>query len=318
MFPRRPLPLSVPSLLAVLALAAPCLANPIPEGALLVHVQPVDPGWCSAGAIATCDEIVQYTEMTGELEFDLFVYSTVFDPGTAVYRLLTTVEWPASWTVLDAHVCELGLGDILMNGNQAQLDITWPDCPPMNGYLFHAARFVVDVEGHGHFGDPAAFSEVYMGCPPDGMTMGFMNATAEAGVECGYCFTPCDFQFPCHPVPDTELLALEVRQGETTTAQVHVPIYGGPMGWPCTPLFASSVAWMEVSYEEIGWNDYAVTLDIDTAALAQGAHEGWMRVTDQCTGCTRVLLEVLPPVSSAPDDPARERTWGQVKALYRH
>ena len=47
--------------------------------------------------------------------------------------------------------------------------------------------------------------------------------------------------------------------------------------------------------------------------LVPGDYSAWLRVENHCVGCTRVLLEVVPPAASV-DDPQQQpsTTWGLV------
>jgi len=308
----------------------PALANPLPDGLIMFHVQPISLDPYTQNPINNCDDIVQYTSAVGIMEFDLFFYPAAYGPETTTYSMNAVVQWSETWSVLDWIFFEGGEGTVDINGNQADVAITWPSCPGMNGDVFHAARFIVDVVGHGHFGQINWFdSTVFIGCPPDAFaTLPFMTS-AEAGVVCSYCYTPCDFSSPCHPFPDPTVLDLVVNQGSTVQSDIQVTVGGGPMGWPCTTFFLGTEEWMDLTAENLGWNDWTLTLTVDASELAPGFHEGWVRMEDHCVGCTKVNLTVIPATSvpdegDLPDDgdiasvplPV-STTWGSMKTLYR-
>lgn len=294
-------------------------ANPLPTGLIFVHVQPPVENFCEINSITMCDEIVQYTDATGILEFDLYLMVPLGMPMT-YYGLQTSLAWPASWVFLGWEACHGGEGWFDPIGNGGALNITWPSCPTTENEVFLAARFVMQVTGYGKFGG-ADWGEatVTFDCPPDEYSEIIFMTAAEAGVECAYCFQPCDFGSACKPVPDPAELFLSVVQGQSAESQIHVPVLGGGFTMPCTPFFHTTADYMTVTYEEIGWNDYMVTLTVDTEELATGFHQAWFKAVDTCTGCTRVIVEVLPPVNGVPgEDPGQPTlsTWGAMKALY--
>jgi hypothetical protein len=306
------------------------LANPLPEGLIMIHVQPISLDPYAQNPINNCDDIVQYTTDVGRLEFDLFFYPAAYGPETTTYSMEAVVEWSDTWSVLDWIFFEGGEGTVDISGNQADIAVTWPSCPGMNGDIFHAARFIVDVVGHGHFGQINWFDcFVDIGCPPDAFTTQPFMTSAEAGVVCSYCYTPCDFSSPCHPFPDPTVLDLVVNQGGSVQSDIQVTVGGGPLGWSCTTFFLGSEEWMDVAAENLGWNNWTLTLTVDASELAPGFYEGWVRMEDHCVGCTKVNLTVLP-ATSVPDEDNRPEnggltsdpqplatTWGSLKSLYR-
>ncbi len=299
------------------------IANPLPSGVILVHVQPVTSDFCSTNPITDCEDIVQYTDASGTLEFDLYIQLLEFEPPISYYSLNTVVQWSPGWALLDWEFCHDGTGSVDVVGNEATVDIVWPSCPQAEGEVFLAARFVVEVTGYGKFGTlDWNESTVFVGCPPLTYSSFPFLAAAEAGVECSYCFVSCTFEGPCQPVPDPAMLDLSVIQGQASVSEIHIPVFGG-LTWPCAVSFVPTEDWMTFSYEEIGWNDYMVTLTVETAGLEPGFYEGWFRAEDACVGCTKVNLEVLPPVNAVPGDdpttgpPVVRSTWGTMKTLYR-
>ncbi len=305
--------------------SAPATANPLPEAVLFFHVQPVDPLFCATNTITTCDQIVQYTGDTGLLEFDLFVMQLVEPLDTVIFSLQTVLQWTPGWTLMDWEFCHDGIGTVDVAGDEALVDITWWGCPQQINEVFLAARFVVDVTGHGHFGQLEFLpSTLVLRCPPEEFILQPFTAPAEAGVECAYCFQPCDFSSPCNPQPDPTVIDLTLVQGQTAQRWIDVPISGGDYVWPCPVTFVCTEDWMTVEAAEVEFNHWLLTLTVDTAGLPTGPYEGWVRMEDQCVGCTRVNLQVLTS-TGVPDEnghfptgePPVQNTWGQMKALYR-
>jgi hypothetical protein len=295
------------------------LANPLPSGLIFVHVQPPVENFCEIDPITTCEEIVQYTDATGVLEFDLYIMVPFAIPMT-YYGLETALEWPAGWVLLGWEPCHGGEGWFDPIGSGGNLNIIWANCPQTENEVFLAARFIMDVTGYGKFGTSGyGDATVTFDCPPDDYSEIIFMTSAEAGVVCSYCYAPCDFSSACRPVPDPAELHLTIVQGESSESQIHVPVQGGGLMSPCMPSFVTTADYMTVTYEELGWNDYMVTLTVNTEGLATGFHQAWFRAEDTCVGCTEVIVEVLPPVNAVPgDQPGQPElsTWGAMKALY--
>jgi len=312
-------------LLIAAAMPQPALANPLPEAVIYYHVQPVDPNFCTQTTVTSCPQIVQYTEATGIMEFDLFLM-TAYGSELPVYGLETIVDWPWTWNLLEWEICNGGTGMVDIYYNQAILDLSWPSCPPA-GELFRAMRFVVEVTGYGNFGQHDWHeSWIHVECPPDVMDLSPMVASATAGVQCGYCFQPCDFHDPCHPHPTPESLELVLRQGQSVQREIDVFISGGEYPWPCPVTFVPSESWLTVDPVATDYNQWLLTVNIDATGLPLGYYEAWIRMVDECIGCTKVYLEVVDPLSAVPDDedseggdqePRLPATWGRLKALYR-
>jgi hypothetical protein len=307
------------SLVLLVSQPQPLLANPLPTSAIFVHVQPVNPDFCDDNPIVSCPEIVQYTQASGLLEFDLFFYPMMAPPPLRISGFETAVEWPSTWDLVGWEICHGGEGTVDLNGNQASIAINWPSCPTMTEDVFLVARLIINVTSHGHLDySLGGGSSVRIGCPPDVEEWDTWQLSAEAGVECSFCWMPCDFGDYCNPVPDPTLLELQVRQGETAQRDVHFDIVGGGLVYPCPVIFVTTASWLTETHIELGWDEWLVTLEIDTSGLAPGYHQAWLRGEVECVGCTRVLLEVLPPITGVADpEPPASTSWGRVKTLYR-
>lgn len=315
----RPAPRAMlPALLAAITLsAAIAAANPLPEGAVFVHVQPVDPNFCQ-NPLRNCEDIVQYTEATGILEFDLFLLSLVTGPDDQLSQFQTTLEWTGIGQLLSYEICNGGAGIVHDLGDQVILDLTWPSCPTMTDEVFLIARFIVLAATPGHFGQTDYYNAVaWIGCPPDVRAIHPQQLSATVGTTCAYCTMPCNLEAPCEPINDPTSLTVELRQGQSAEYQIHVPIHGGGLVNPCPVSFITTESWMTARGTELGWNDWLVTLEVDASGLAPGSYGGWMRSESWCVDCTRVDLVVLPPTTGVAEDPGTSTTWGRVKLLYR-
>jgi hypothetical protein len=297
------------AVLWALALPGGASANPLPEAAVFVHVQPPAPGSPPLGG---CDQIVQHTSATGELEFDLYLKCFVCEPGMPLSAASVEFDWDPDWTWLGYELPEGATGSVSVNGAQASAELSWPDCPPLEAEVTLLLRCFLAVTGTGDFGMAGAPTVVEVGCPPPGTQISGWVLPARAGVVCAYCWTDCAFGDVCCPSTPTTLLTLAVPQGEPIVETLDYHVWGGM--WPC-PLEASgSEAWMGVSAESTGEGSYQVTLSVDTGSLAPGHYAGWVRGESDGVACTRVELEVLLPtgVPAGPLDPS----WGAVKAYY--
>ncbi len=307
-------------------LSSPGQANPLPPGVLMVHVQPVDPDFCDQSPITSCDEIVQLTEEIGELEFDLFVHTFgLGPPGTPLYDLQAIVSWPSAWSIVSAEICNEGEGSVgyVAGDNHAIVDISWPDCPLLTSdTVFLACRILMNVTGDGIF--HAYFQDGSLGCPPDLEPLWLVDGAARAGIECAFCWQPCDFSTLCGGELSPTYLALEVVQGATTQGEINAHLWDAGMN-PCDPAFVGDEDWMDIDVVWIGEYDRLLLVTADAANLDPGYYEGWVRSEDECVFCTRVGLEVLPssqgipegPPAGSPEEPGLSNTWGQIKALYR-
>lgn len=297
------------AVLWTLALPGAASANPLPEAAVFVHVQQPDPG---SPPLGECDQIVQYTSATGELEFDLYLKCFVCEPGVPLWGASVEFEWDSDWTWLGYELPEGATGSVAVNGDQALAQISWPDCPPLEAEVTLLLRCFLAVTGSGDFGMAGAPTMAEIGCPPSSTQFFGLVLPARAGMVCAYCWTACDFGHVCCPSTPTPLLTLAVPQGEPILETLNYNVWGGT--WPC-PLEASgSEAWMGVSTVSTGEGTYQVTLNVDTSTLAPGHYTGWVRGESEGVACTRVELDVLLPtgVSAGSLDPS----WGGVKAYY--
>ena len=296
-------------------------ANPLPPSAIFTHVQPPNPTFCDQAPSMTCDQIVQYTEATGQLEFDLFLWA--YFAGDRFNAVRVTATWPTSWGFVGASLCNGAHGSIDVQGNRAVVDASWlPDCPTLDTGVSLVARIVLDVTGYGEFNyNYTEPRRVTWGCPPSEHTEDLATLVeARAGVECDYCYADCGFQMLCHPQLTPATLDVEVPRGLSDQYTIQAIVYS----WedPCTPSFTGTESWMSLGVEQIDWATYLLTLTVDTQGMEMGEYSGWVIGEDDCRGCTRVNLTVTSSQGiEEPADPGPEpgvpKTWGGVKTLYR-
>jgi hypothetical protein len=299
-------------------------ANPLPPGGLFVHVQPVNPSFCDECSFAYCEDLTQHTELTGLVEFDLFVYPLEFVwmmPDVAFYQLAAELHWPSDWQLVSLELCGGAVGSIDPTGpGTAHLEAAWPNCPLLSESqrVFLAARLVLDVTHAGTFG--ATFLEGRMGCPPDDFEIWLVDGFAQAGMECSYCYTDCYFEWLCEPQPDPTTLALEALAGDATGGQIHVLLLGWDPLYSCELNAEATADWLSCSLQQIDDDEYQIGLIADASGLEPGVYEAWVRAVSDCIGCTRVVFTVLA-VQGLEEEPGADRlgiSWGQLKTLYRN
>jgi hypothetical protein len=297
----------------------PAGANPWPEYLMFTHVQPPDPTFCDRISTMRCDEIIQYTEATGQLEFDLFLWRWL---GYSFDSLAVTATWPATWGFVEASLCNGGQGSIDVQGNRAVVGASWlPDCPQVAD-AFLVARFVLDVTENGEFEMGNGPQYLIVGCPPYERNEDLeLWAPAEAGVECEYCYQDCDFDHVCRPGLSPRTLDITLPQG--CSDRYTLTGYSGadPPEYMCPPSFSVTEGWMESAVEPLGEFEYRLTLTVHTQGLEPGDYSGWVTMEQDCRACTRVNLTVTDSQGiEEPDEPVPPvdaKTWGQIKTLYR-
>jgi hypothetical protein len=306
---------AVTVLLAGLAAAAG--ANPIPPTAIFTHVQPPDPAFCIQAPPMACEQIVQHTEATGRLEFDLFLWS--YFPGSEFHTVRLTAMWPPSWTFVEGGICAGGQGTVVAQGHRAEVSASWlPDCPRLDTGVRLIARIVLDVT------DPGEFAYSYQephtatwGCPPDDYSEPLAALVgATAGVECAYCDENCDFELACAPhlTPTTLVVDLPAGQSGVYDIEALVPMWEHP----CPVEFLVTESWMALEVEPIDPVTYRLALTVDTSGLPAGEYAGWVRAASECVDCCRVTLTVSGSqgIEDEPG-PGPPTTWGALKTLYR-
>lgn len=282
-------------------------ANPLPDSALLIHVHPWTPTFCQSNPISGCAQVIQYSEIEGDVEFDVFLanpYGFIAPFSNAAM----TVRWGEYWQFTSFQDCLGGVVTTSGGEHEVGLQIAY-DSPVAPGAWLLIGRFRMQVSGFGGL----SFSGVSF----DGQFWGIVGP-AQAGVECTYSFLNCsNLMPPCGAHVDPDLLELHVSQGGTVTGTM-IAWVGWNAGIPCPVEFMETADWMEL---DVAWNEYhdqaELTVTVNAAGLAPGAYPAVIRAVSQIVYCVSVLVEV-EPVSSVPDpDPVtRFSSWGGIKARY--
>jgi hypothetical protein len=110
---------------ALLACAAPVGANPVPPSLLLLHVQPEDPYRCAPPDVQHCQDLVQVTEASGDLEFVVYLQRGDPDP-TPISGVDFTLRWGSGWAPLDLESCTDAEYSYELFGNDLILHFEWP------------------------------------------------------------------------------------------------------------------------------------------------------------------------------------------------
>ena len=296
-------------ILAWAATALPASANPLPTCAVVVHVQAWDPDLCDHNTIGSCEDATQYSEIEGDVEFDLYL-DNPFEALPPFEVLTTTVQWPAAWQFTSFESCSGGNVTLSVAAQQVGVEIQY-ELPLMPGGWTYLGRLRMQVSGFG------ALEFAPLGL--DGGLYGEFGP-AQAGVECSYSYLECSSLMPpCSAYLQVDAIELHVPQEGTGVATVLVW-----RGWdgmsPCSVEFLEAAEWMAV---DVVWDEYGyegvLSVRVDAAGLAPGTYEAMLRVTSEIVECVPVTLYV-EPVASAPDagTPAVQQTsWGELKRAFR-
>lgn len=275
------------------------LANPVFSGNFLTHVQPVEPDFCNTNPIEDPEAVIFTTPLTGELEFDLFLYHIIEVTGL-VDSAQVRFEWPAAWSFVAAEIC-LGTGQVLPIGNTCELLIDTGGGAPEFCLL---ARIVVDAPSAGELEMIGAGMHSQWGWEP------VYLAGARAGMLCSDCPTGAWFQHWCMPMMNAHLLELTAHQGGEVQEAVHV--FLDDLN-PCDPLtFEPTEPWLTLEIENIQLASWDIVVTADATGLSPGLYQGFVEIISQeCTECVEVLFTVT---ANTPVHPA---SWGRIKSVFR-
>lgn len=306
-------------LAALLVLATPGGANPLPPSLLLLHVQPEDPYRCAPPDVYDCRDLVQVTDASGDLEFIVFLQRGDPDP-TQIARLDFTLAWGSGWAPTDLESCTDAEYTYELFGNEISLHFEWPDCPTFPPFQ-PICKLVVAVPENGCLevtGNPT----VDWGCAPHVWSEYPMVGKAQAGIDCDYaCFFDCNGGEPCEPHLTPPGLHLEVPQGHLAQELLQSVI--SHYHSPCGLAVDATEPWIALEVVQTSPSHHDIYVTIDAAGLAVGGYDAWIRATSQARDCCPVHLTVIADPQSLPEDetpPADEMTrttWGGVKGLYR-
>ena len=283
-------------------------ANPLPDSALLIHVHPWDPAFFQNNPISGCTQVVQYSEIEGDVEFDVFL-ANPYGFIAPFSNASMTVRWGEYWQFTSFQDCLGGVVTTSGGEHEVGLQIAY-ESPIAPGAWLLVGRFRMQVNGFGAL----SFSGVSF----DGQFWGIVGP-AQAGVECTYSFLNCsNLMTPCGAHVDPDLLELHVPQGGTVTGTLSAWT-GWNGGMPCPVQFMETADWMEL---DVAWDEYhyqaELTVTVNAAGLAPGVYPAVIRAVGQIVYCVSVVVDV-EPVSSIPDpEPVtRLSSWGRIKARYR-
>jgi hypothetical protein len=296
-------------LLAACALASigsAALANPSPSGIVYTHIHAGGGDFCSALPVSTCQEIVQVTDATGVLNFDMILpcwwLGEWLCEGSSI---VFTVKWPAAWQFVDASVCGSG-ASVVQVDNGATFSIGSMDGAPASGLLVGLGRLVLNVTSEGstwftHISSPD-FSCDWVGGRISG---------------CGNCMrSRCGDWEPMRPVLPAPVLELAAGDSGRAVGQFHVDSAGFEDG-DLEYTFSASEPWITLAPVSVGqsyYPEYDVTVTADALALAPGVHEAWIEVhAPYCYECEWIIVTV--PETDPPA--ADEETWGSLKTRFR-
>jgi hypothetical protein len=157
------------------------------------HVQAWQPDTCAHNRITQCSQVVQHSEVEGEVEFDLYL-----DPD-AIRRYLGLEQfssahmecwwWTSGWSYQYAEVCPDGTVGEQPFSDHVVLDFHFD--PPLStegNELILIGRVKMQVEGHG---------SLAFGGTIDGTEMNSSNG-AQAGVVCDYEEWECEPCWHCY------------------------------------------------------------------------------------------------------------------------
>jgi hypothetical protein len=288
-------------------LTPPASANPLPYAWALVHVQ------TGEDPVATCAEVVQFTDATGSVTFDLYVWPSYwfYEHEEIGFETASTVlEWPEDWSFIDATLAPGTEGTITaLAANRYQVSLSWPSCEHQgrDRPLFFLARFALNVASEGE----CEMQEVqWTGCfpmTPYPLADGGQAVPARAGAPCTHCPWPCG-DYPNLHWFEQDVLNLEVDEGESVTGELVVGLEDPQheaMVYDATQPFLSVEA-------EPGVYEATLTVTAQAAGLSAGEYTGYVRaIHNECTVCCPVHLTVRPAV------PVRSVTWGTVKGGFR-
>ncbi|MDM7913802.1 MAG: hypothetical protein ACE15D_16980 [Candidatus Eisenbacteria bacterium] len=302
-------------------------ANPLPECALLLHVQPHTDFWRDS-PITDCWEIQRTTTSEGRLQFLLF-----FDPLALEYEhypfggLTTRITWPDGWQ-LEGYADYWGIGDFTEVGSHSlDVSLEWvPEwygaCPVIEGSILLIACFDFEVLGPGRL-ELEYPSEIHLGCPPDGYHHGPALVGAEAGTTCEFTSYQCaSFEY-CAALFDEDQMELTAPSGGTAEGSVLYSSLSEDFTLcPNEVTVAADWASAYVVDEEPGDAFGHLYVSADAHGLAPGVYETEVRLAaPEVARCLPVILTVTES-SSVPEEqiPAAATlpsTWGRIKATYR-
>ena len=278
----------------------PAAANPLPGDpvAYFFHVTSGPPD------VATCEELIQYTEAEGILDFYLFAYSGSDELSEIIEAAGARVVWPTDWALLDMEVFGNETTSSI-GANSAELTVLDPAAPWIGDELVPIAHFTMSVDGFGELrldGEPENWIQMF------GYDYGPERMGGQAGVECAYCYLNCDLTVPRKPMPDPRFIWETVEQNHTQDFTIESWFAGfGPI----TMDVDTTVPWLSAVAVQTDDDHFAVTATIDATGLEVGWHDGYVSLISDCVTCVPVTVYVFETVA------VEFMNWGDIKALWR-
>jgi hypothetical protein len=294
--------------LACVGIAA--LANPGPSGLVFTHIHAGEGGFCSALPVSTCEDLVQVSDATGILCFDM-ILPWWWDDFEWLYGAVTnlefTVQWPAEWQFVQASACGSGAVGVIHRGNGATFWIENLEGAPVNGQLLGLGRLVLNVTSEGS-----------TSCPDWPYPEGIAWVGGRIS-ECGNCMEAiCTDWEPIRPALPSPVLELAAGDSGMASGQFHVDCEGMEGGGsPTAFAFDTTEPWITLQAVSVGSSyhpEYDVTVTANAQALSPGVHEAWVEVqVPYCYECERIVFTVpeTDPPATIPE------TWGSLKSKFR-
>jgi hypothetical protein len=281
----------------------------MPECAVVVHVQAWDADFCENNTIGMCEEATQYSEIEGDVEFDLYLdnpYGML--PSCSV--LTMTAQWPSAWQFTSFESCSGGTVNLSFGTQRVDVELHY-DLPRFLGAWTYLGRFRMQVSGFGAL--------EFSGLGIDGGLWGTFGP-AQAGVECGYSYLECSSLMP--PCSAALLVdAIEMHVPQEGTGVEALDVWRGWNGMnPCPVDFLEAADWMEV---DVVWDEYGyegvMSVTANAAGLAPGTYPAVIRIASEIVNCIPITLYV-EPVAAVPGGGAplvHETSWGGLKQTFR-
>jgi hypothetical protein len=298
------------SLSLLVVLVVPAAANPLPPAMLFAHVHPWESDFCETNPITECEQIIQYSAATGDVEFDLYYLGMADELSSVDLEFFC----PAGWSFFDFENCSAGITQADVYPSHCILHWSFDPPIPVDSFApLLLGRLRVYVGG---FGSLLWSHGWYEGSPiSDILPMG----PAMAGVGDCFCYTRCsDLSLACGMVLDPSRLELEVEVGGIVEGLLQGPARYDEHLELCPIDFVCDEPWVALSVEWPEYNWAEVTVTVDATDLSLGYHSAVVRAESECVECSEVIVFVGDPSGIPEDGPAYTTvSLGKIRSLYR-
>jgi hypothetical protein len=308
---------------ALLILATPSASNIAPEATVVIHVRaPKPPGQegCTIPGIVTCGDIVSSTELTGDVEFDIFAQPWPYGPPDQVFHLQTMLTWPASWQFVRWEPCNGASAAFIPGTGTGTLEAYWFDCPHVE-WVCLVGRLVMNVDGYGRM-QPSLDGILYVNCPQP-VALEAVGVFAEAGVVCDFSHVSCTPSVYCEPHLSQTEVVFNSGPGGILAADIPYQAFS-PAGNDCEFTVQTEATWLSGSYERISWGQYVLHLVCHPVGLPAGTYDTRALLSTYPFVASRRCVSVtlaIPENSAAPggDEPVKEvrTSWSRLKSDHR-